>query len=344
MNHLETIIVRVEQCSSTTELKQLHDEVALVLSSFPFSFQRMLEIYDALSACHDVLMKQALLLAEREVDRMGIGRKPSSFCWFVMGSSGRREATVWSDQDNGVIFSCLSSEKEDCYAYMREYARIGVLFLNEVGYPYCTGHVMATNERWLKEKEDWNEQIQKYVQNEHIDDIRYLSMLVDMRPIHGEPSLVAQLKEALYNKMTTTVSLRNRIVDSIHTPPVPIGPFRRVYVERWGAQSGMIDIKQGGYVQLSHILKWIAVRKQFIHSMSTFERLACWYAKNGCSKPLFERIDEAFRTFLYFRLRCSLEGEHNYILMQRLSKEERKQLKKAMVVAKKVQRAARKWV
>ena len=343
MNDFETIIVRAEQCNDMSELKRLHDEVAFLLSPFSFPFHRMFDIYNALYVCHDALMKKALLLAEREVDRRGIGKKPSSFCWFFMGSSGRKESTIWTDQDNGMIFSCFSNEKEDCYAYMREYARVGVLFLNEIGYPYCTGHVMATNKRWLKEADDWGGQIDEYVQNEHIDDIRYLSMLVDMRPIYGEYSLVTQLKETLYKKIATTFSLRNRMIDSIRIPLVPIGPFGRVYVERWGEKSGMIDIKQGGYVQLSHALKWIAVREQFVDSNSTFERLTCWYAKNGCSQRLFERIEEAIQTFLYFRLRCSLEGT-DYLSMQHLSQEEKRRLKQAMIVAKKMQRRARKWV
>ncbi len=342
MNDFETIIVRAEQCNDMSELKQLHDEVAFLLSSFSISFSCIFEVYDALCMCHDTLMKQALLLAEREVDRKGIGKKPSSFCWFVMGSSGRKEPTVWTDQDNGVIFSCLRSEKEDCYVYMREYARIGVLFLNEIGYPYCTGYVMATNKRWLKETDDWGEQIDKYVQNEHIDDIRYLSMLVDMRPIYGEYSLVIQLKETLYKKIATTFSLRNRMIDSIRIPFVPIGPFGRVYVERWGENSGMIDIKQGGYVQLNHMLKWVAVQKQFIDAHSTFERLTRWYDENGCSQRLFERIEEALQTFLYFRLRCSVKG--NNLVVRHLSKEEKQRLKRALTVAKKVQRYARKWV
>ncbi|GAA3883449.1 DUF294 nucleotidyltransferase-like domain-containing protein [Anoxybacillus suryakundensis] len=342
MNDFETIIVRAEQCNDMSELKQLHDEVAFLLSSFSISFSCIFEVYDALCMCHDTLMKQALLLAEREVDRKGIGKKPSSFCWFVMGSSGRKEPTVWTDQDNGVIFSCLRSEKEDCYVYMREYARIGVLFLNEIGYPYCTGYVMATNKRWLKETDDWGEQIDKYVQNEHIDDIRYLSMLVDMRPIYGEYSLVIQLKETLYKKIATTFSLRNRMIDSIRIPFVPIGPFGRVYVERWGENSGMIDIKQGGYVQLNHMLKWVAVQKQFIDAHSTFERLTRWYDENGCSQRLFERIEEALETFLYFRLRCSVKG--NNLVVRHLSKEEKQRLKRALTVAKKVQHYARKWV
>ena len=342
MNNFEAIIVRAEQCNNMSELKQLHDEVAFLLSSFSISFSCIFEVYDMLCMCHDAFMKQALSLAEREVDRKGIGKKPSSFCWFVMGSSGRKEPTIWTDQDNGVISSCFCNEKEECYVYMREYARVGVLFLNEIGYPYCSGYVMATNRRWLKEADDWNEQIDKYVANEHIDDIRYLSMLADMRPIYGEYALANQLKTTLYKKIATTFSLRSRMIDSVRIPIVPIGPFGRVYVERWGEKSGMVDIKQGGYVQLSYMLKWVAVQKQFIDAHSTFERLTRWYDENGCSQQQFERIKEALETFLYFRLRCSLEGTN--LVIHHLSKEEKKRLKRALAVAKRVQRDARKWV
>ncbi|GAC90052.1 nucleotidyltransferase [Anoxybacillus flavithermus NBRC 109594] len=342
MNALDTIIIRAEQCNNMSELKQLHDEVAFLLSSLSISFSCIFEVYDMLCICHDAFMKQALLLAEREVDRKGIGKKPSSFCWFVMGSSGRKEPTIWTDQDNGVIFLCSRHEKKDCYAYMREYARIGVLFLNEIGYPYCSGNVMATNERWLKDVEGWSEQIEKYVANEHIDDIRYLSMLADMRFMYGEHALVAQIKEILYKKIATNLSLRSRMIDSVRIPFVPIGPFGRVYVERWGEKSGMINVKQGGYVQLSSILKWIAVQKQFVDVHSTLERLTRWYDENGCSQQQFECIKEALQTFLYFRLRCSLEGTN--LAIRHLSKEEKQRLKRALTVAKKVQHDARKWV
>ncbi|MGX1902338.1 DUF294 nucleotidyltransferase-like domain-containing protein [Thermolongibacillus altinsuensis] len=343
MEKLKVFIEPIKQASELRELKQLHEEVAFLLSTSSWTMEETLHVYEILSSCHELFVKKALCLAEWSTDEKQIGKKPTKWSWFVMGSMGRKEPTVWTDQDNGILFSCCEEEKEDGYAYMREYARIGTDYLHGVGYPYCSGNVMATNVRWMKEITDWHQQIDCYLDNQQPDDIRYLLIAADLRPIYGENMVIQEAREQLYMKIANNETVRIRMGENMLIPPVPLGPFGRMYVERWGTNSGKFDVKQSGYVQISNMIKFLAIKQQ-VFADSTLERIKVLNEIGFFPFEFAEEVRQAFIVFLFFRFRSSVRSPNDHISLTDLSKAERQQLKMAMKVAKKLQRNVAKWV
>ena len=104
-----------------------------------------------LNEFHDELMSEIIQIAIRHTTAQ-FGAPPSPFTFFVMGSAGRFEQSIWSDQDHGIIFAETAKPVQDYFLRLGEEITAG-LFL--AGYPYCDGGVMAKNPLWCKSFSDW---------------------------------------------------------------------------------------------------------------------------------------------------------------------------------------------
>ncbi|MGH2796851.1 MAG: DUF294 nucleotidyltransferase-like domain-containing protein, partial [Thermoleophilaceae bacterium] len=103
------------------------------------------QIGSVLAAVSDALARRLLTLAERE-----LGPPPCPYSWIVLGSEGRREQVLLSDQDNALVYL---EEVNDARAYFQSLAELVVDGLIKAGYPRCPGDYMATS--WCKPLAEW---------------------------------------------------------------------------------------------------------------------------------------------------------------------------------------------
>lgn len=338
MESLYELIKQMEQTKTIGELRVCHYELARRLR-LVLRWERLESLSHIVSDAHDVLMKRAFQFAEEETLRAAVGLRPRKWCWYVMGSLGRREPTIWTDQDNGILFECGEHEEKECYEFVRHVAAVGTNFLYEIGYPYCPGYVMATNKRWGQSLHDWENQIKAYIRDSLPNDIRFLFIAIDMRPIYGNSQLVIDRRQALFDWIHREPQLLRRMGEHVMFPTVPLGWFNNVQIERWGAYSGAIHMKHGGYVQIINSLKWLSCFAN-ISAATTLERWREITNHELLPLPLAKEAKEALSIYYYVRLKYATEAgtDRDYVLWRTLEANEQKWLKKAMKTAKRLQR------
>jgi len=211
--------------------------------------------------------------------------------------------------------------------------------LHEAGYPYCSGYVMATNKRWAQSVRGWEQQLSSYLDSGWPNDIRFLLIAMDMRPLYGEAELAEKARKALFAAVAKRPPLLARMGEHVQFPPVPLGWLGNVQTERWGPYSGAVHMKQSGYVQLTNALKWLAC---FAHvpTAGTAERRRALEANGVLTAPLSDAVCEALSVYYSIRLKYSTEAGdgREYVLWRALERMEQKQLKQAMRTAKRLQR------
>lgn len=342
MEPLDGLLKQIAEAETVNELNKIHRDAAYLLRNV-IERDVIASLSRALSDVHDALVRKAIMLAEAETKRAEVGIPPEKWCWYVMGSLGRGEPTIWTDQDNGILFDCSLEQEAECYAFIQHLAKIGTSFLAEIGYPYCLGNVMATNRRWSQSVRDWEEQMSMYIHHHFPDDIRFLFIAMDMRPIYGAHELVYTGKKKLLEQLSRHSLLLKRMGEHVMFPYVPLGWFGNFQLERWGRYSGCLHLKQSGYVQLVNAVKFLSCVGN-ISAMTTWERLE-WIEKQSLLPVSFvEQAQEAFMTFIYFRLKYSLEATGDYVPFSILNTSERARLKQAMKAAKKLQRVVMRQV
>ncbi|HZG59515.1 MAG TPA: DUF294 nucleotidyltransferase-like domain-containing protein [Anoxybacillus sp.] len=338
MKELYELIQKIDRAETISELNMYHHELDNRLRKL-MNKDMIITLSHAVIEVHDALMKKALAFAEQAVVRAAIGTPPEQWCWYVMGSMGRGEPVFWTDQDNGILFECQPEKEPACYEFIRYLAAVGTSYLHEIGYPYCSGNVMATNHRWSKSLRDWEKQIDTYIDHHFPDDIRFLLIAMDMRPIYGNSGLIISSKRKLIQHIYNQPLLLKRMGEHVIFPRIPLGGLGNFQLERWGRYRGHIHLKHSGYVQIVNSLKFLTCLGN-ISVMTTFERLNHIQVQSLLTPSLMKKAEEALLTCIYFRLKYSQEtgNDRDYVSLHILNKNERLQLKKAMKVAKTLQR------
>ncbi|MEO0604155.1 MAG: DUF294 nucleotidyltransferase-like domain-containing protein, partial [Myxococcota bacterium] len=185
------------------------------------------------AAVTDQITRRAITLA-LEVQ----GDAPVPFVWLALGSQGRREQLLRTDQDNALLFA--SGSHQDWFLELSE--RV-VASLHEVGFERCPGDMMANNPRWCLDLEAWTSVFDAWIQVPEPRALLHANIFFDFRALHGESSLEAQLREHVFDSVTSEGRFLPMLADNALANPAPLSFFGSFVLERTGEHQKQFDIK-----------------------------------------------------------------------------------------------------
>ena len=181
---------------------------------------------------------------------------PTRWCWLGLGSEGRLEQTLTTDQDNGLVFSASDDgEARRLRELFLPFARAANQALAECGFPLCDGGVMAGNPRWCLSLSEWVESFTTWVRTPEPEALLNAAIFFDFRSLAGDAELAAELRRAL-SQLTrgNEIFLRMMAVNALAAAP-PLGRLRDFVTE--AEAGGAIDLKKFGsriFVDAARIL------------------------------------------------------------------------------------------
>ncbi|MGG6313458.1 DUF294 nucleotidyltransferase-like domain-containing protein [Paenibacillus macerans] len=309
---------------------------------------------------HDAVMTQACQLCEEEMIREGFGPPPSHYAFIAFGSAGRAEQTLWSDQDNGLIFG--EGDPAQIAAYFETYGNKLSAILEQVGYPPCPGNVMLSNPLWRGNLEDWERQLMEWRDVLAWEQVRYLMIAADMRHIYGDAALSDALRKRMKRVMEldqgserdmTAAILRNTVR---HKAALNI--LGQVITESTGEHAGDFDVKYGLYIPIVNAVRYLALQYG-VESSSTWERISQLYQLEAVPTRWLESCRRAFDTAVKLRSLTPPENEDgmltgtHYLPQEMLKQKElRRELRESLSTVRLMYRtlqrqhryAERKWL
>jgi CBS domain-containing protein len=216
-------------------------------------------------------------IVEIEAKRAGIAM--NSFCWIALGSEGRHEQTLHTDQDNGLVFACDDAEdREEKRRLMMAFARKVNETLDSCGFPLCSGNVMASNPECCLTPKEWRQRFTRWIESPTPEALLNATIYFDMRPLCGDRALCS----ALVDWLTTAVQNNKRFFhlmteNALRRSP-PIGLFRDFVVDK---ADGCFDIKLHGLALLVDGARILGLATGS-RSCATVERF-----RNAAEKKLF---------------------------------------------------------
>ncbi|WP_165998407.1 DUF294 nucleotidyltransferase-like domain-containing protein [Bacillus sp. Cs-700] len=278
-----------------------------------------------LNQFHDQLMTRVVHLATEKVKKEW-GPPPSPFSFFLMGSGGRFEQALWSDQDHGIVYETTSGEAQEYFLKLGKEISDG---LHAVGYEYCDGNVMASNSLWCKSVEEWKDQLENWMEDESFDAIRHLLIFIDARVLVGRESFIESLKEVIHLKIDDAPYLLKRMLKNTMRLQKGIGVFGQILVETHGSHTGEINLKQTALFPYVNAVRLLSLKEKMMKT-STLSRLDVFSEKRQSE---WKQYEDSFRQLLQFRLhyggRENYEAVH-YVKIDSLPKERKKELKDMM--------------
>jgi len=247
-------------------------------------------------------------------------------CLIVMGSEGRGEQTVRTDQDNGLILSEPVDDKtlDDFRAAFSE-------ALEKFGFPPCPGNVMVRNPMWSRPLADYLGDFHRWVALPDADSHMNVAIFYDAEAVAGKVGLLEEAKRALIQKVQGERVYLAHFAKAIEAFPTPIGFFNNLITAE--GKGDAVDLKKGGVFPIVHGVRSLAIERGIMET-STSARIAK-LVEAGALKPEFGReLTQAFQFLLSLRLDSQLSESGSLMKPATLSSMERDLLRDSFQVVK----------
>ena len=285
----------------------------------------------------DAVTRRLLALAEAE-----FGPPPVPYLWLACGSQGRQEQTGVSDQDN-----CLMLDDAVTDADMPYFVKLATFVsdgLDQAGYYYCPGDMMATNERWRQPVRTWRSYFRRWIDSPSTEAQMLASVMFDLRPVGGTRTLFDDLhRDTLEHAARNSIFVAHMVSNSLkHNPP--LGLLRGFATLRSGEHKNHIDMKLNGVIPVVDLGRIYALRGQ-LDSVNTRARIASAHGAGLISqtggRDLLDAYDLIAQTRLEHQARLIRAGRKpdNFMSPNVLSEFERSHLRDAFVVVRTMQSA-----
>jgi PAS domain S-box-containing protein len=134
-----------------------------------------------------------------------IGEPPVPFSFLSFGSNARHDMTLFSDQDNAIVFE--TPDDQDLKAIRRYFLHLAervCAMLNQAGYSYCDGLIMASNHQWCLSEQEWKSNFTQWIEQATTDSILELNVFFDIRSTYGESLLADNIQTHIQHKLDDT--------------------------------------------------------------------------------------------------------------------------------------------
>lgn len=261
------------------------------------------------------------------------GPPPVPFTFMILGSEGRREQTLKTDQDNAIVFEDVAETSlPEVSEYFLNYGEIACGLLDRAGYAFCTGGVMAKNPQWCQPLSQWKEYFSSWIHTAEAEDLLQASIFFDFRHGYGEVRLIDRLRDHLFDALEGWSGFfRHLTENALHFKP-PLGFLGNFVVESKGEHRSKFDIKSA----MTPIVDFARVYalKHRIAETNTLERLNYLRLKQVLSPPQYEELQKAYGFLMQLRfvrqVTAAIDEKSrpdNYINPKKLTGIEQKMLK-----------------
>lgn len=223
--------------------------------------------------------------------------------WIVMGSQGRQEQTLLTDQDNGIVFTPRDPANTEALraALLRAAQRVNQTLAN-CGIPLCEGGIMAGNPRWCLTPAEWRAQFRHWLTLPEPEALLNATIFFDMRHLWGDGTLTAELTRAIADQAPDSQRFLRLMAEMAVQRQVPIGFFRDFRVDRDAMPPNSIDLKQGVIAVFVDAARVYALRHG-IREQATSARLQALEPAGHLLAKDVAAFVEAFRFLQALRLR-----------------------------------------
>ena len=331
-NNPGILIKEIKRAQNPDELKRLQEKLAEFIRT---SIDKKIP----LSHINTIAGEVNMAMIKRSIDLaiLEFGSPPARFAWLSIGSQGRKEQLLLTDQDSILVFEDVAPDKyRDVKEYFLKLAKKVISTLETVGYPYCPYGHMASNQIWCKSLTDWKNQYSNWMNTpgEKTDEI--CSIFFDYELAFGE----IQLEEALTEHVFRNAEKNKKFFAFLGTDslkkPAPLSFFKQFNLEEEGENKDKFDIKTRAIMPLVDAARVLIISHNIKGINNTFLR----FKQLAITEPKYSEVylnaAEAFITLSKFRTQEGLKNgtTGQYVNLEELSKSDKEKLKNALLPMK----------
>jgi CBS domain-containing protein len=260
------------------------------------------DIGQLVAELNDRIVVRVLGLSAETLAEAGEAAPPVPFAWLAFGSEARREQTLRTDQDNGLVYSDPPAELASiAITYFAKLAERTIEGLVAVGFPPCPGGSMASNPAWRQPLSVWADYFRRWIQEGAPDEVLNACIYFDLRPLFGAAELAVRLTDLVHEEAPARRVFLGVLARDVVERRPPLSLLGHVAVRRSGPRRGTVDLKGAGSLQLVGAARLAALELSLRHT-NTIDRFRAAGARGLYSPEDTTEIVEAYQLLMRLRL------------------------------------------
>ena len=337
-NNPAVLIKEIKRAKNAESLKYIREKAQTLLKNYLEQGIPMVFTSNIISAINDAITKQIITLSIAELNEA----PPTKFAWLALGSQGRKEQLLMTDQDNALVFKdkdLTEAEIEPTRAYFLKLANLVNDQLHTVGFAYCPANMMARNPQWCLSLTEWKAQFSSWITHPTQEKILLCNIFFDYDLVYGNHKLVDKMSKSIFESIKNYQIFLNFLgLNALKNPP-PLSFFRNFLVEDSGEHKDQFDIKKRAIMPLVDAARLLVLS----HNIKDFNSTIARYKKLQELEPqntdLYDSCINAFKILLRFRANQGLKHNDSgrFVDVNHLSKADRLKLKGCFKPVKDIQ-------
>ena len=283
------IIKKMDKAPSLAALEKTLGKVEQLRANYVEADTNSAIVQKVMTQCYSGLYRNAIRLVQKE-----IGPPPCAYTWIALGSLGRGEQLIITDQDHALVY-----EQDACAPYMADMAEKVSGIMTALGFEEDHYGVSASNPQWRGTPTQWKKRFVQWCTEGEGDALLALGIILDATVIDGEVNLSLPVFNALYQQIQLDeVLMKTMAADALRNPS-PLNFFKQLKLE----STGVFDLKLRGILPFIDASKVLALKFGKGHIAGTSARLEA--IKNEGNKDLITSAIHAYEITLYLRVKFS---------------------------------------
>lgn len=327
-NNPGVLLKEIKRSQTAKELKLVRDKLTDIIQS---SLNKNIPLTHINSIAGEI----TLAIVKRAVEQsiLDLGSPPARFAWLSIGSQGRKEQLLLTDQDSILVFEDVSAEKyRDVKDYFIKLAKKATTILEKVGFVFCPQGHMASNMLWCKSLTDWTKQYNSWMNTPGENSNEISSVFFDYEMAFGEQKIEDAITETIFKNAKNNVLFFDYLGNDAIKKPTPLNFFKKFNLEEEGEHKGKFDIKTRALMPLVDGARMLTLSNGIKGINSTYLR----YKQLAIVDPKFSEVylncADAYLVLSKFRAVEGLKNDSSgqFINLEELNKVDREKLKNAL--------------
>lgn len=296
----QQLIREIEEAPTVEDLKGLHQRVQELVRHLIGTGIQIRDMVRLIAHLNDRIVVRLI-----EVLRGGrFDGLTEQFAFVVLGSEGRGEQTLTTDQDNALVYAD-GIEAVDIQL-LEEFSTILIDNLIAIGVPSCPGGIMAKNGQWRRSLDQWRVVLDQWFNTPTPEHILNVSMFSDLRMLSGDPALELELKAHVAGRLQDNELYLGHMTANLLRFAVPLGWFGRIKTEN-GEHAGLVDLKKAGIFAITEGVKILSLGHG-VRETGTAQRIERLVELEVLNQTEADDLTASYYALVYFRLRTQVDA------------------------------------
>ncbi len=335
--HTSEQLIESIQSTRGPALKDIHEALNRIEMERFLLVPSVSELHRSCTHYRDLLAQRVMSIVFADMDLAGLVRPSVPFALISMGSDGREEQTLITDQDNLIVYGDGGGEAAD--QYFIEFSSRLVDGLEEAGFKRCTGDIMPTNQTWRGSFSQWRKRLFSIVRYEVEDigkNVMDLIVMSDARYVAGDLELATDLIDMIRNMERDYFQVLWGMAKAATEMKLALGFMKRIWTEGSGDHKGEFNVKLLAWAPLVMNVRILAIN-QSIPATSTLERISLLEVEGSFSSAFARELIDAYhvltkqRILIQIRNLKGIQQDCHYLNPYQLSTAEQEQIRQAMI-------------